>query len=70
MTNQAVSKRENTKQTYNDFVNEIAQSIKEIIKTGGDKNTKKQQDSDIKKSRQLLEEIKRGTYEQSNIEQL
>ena len=41
-----------------------------LLLNGGDKNTKKQQDSDIKKSRQLLEDIKRGTYEQSNIEQL
>ena len=35
MTVKKSDKKENTKQTYNDFVNEIAQSIKEIIKTGG-----------------------------------
>lgn len=29
------TKKENTKQTYSDFVNEIAQGIKEIIKNGG-----------------------------------
>ena len=41
-----------------------------LLLNGGDKNTKKQQDSDIKKSRQLLDNIKRGEYEQSKLEQL
>ena len=41
-----------------------------LLLNGGDKNTKKQQDSDIKKSRQLLDNINRGEYEQSKLEQL
>ncbi|WP_440998315.1 ArdC family protein [Cysteiniphilum litorale] len=35
MTVKKSNNKENTKQTYTDFVNEIAQSIKEIIQTGG-----------------------------------
>jgi len=40
-----------------------------LLLNGGDKNTAKQQNMDIKKSRQILEDIKRGSYEQSKIEQ-
>ncbi|WP_440618004.1 ArdC family protein, partial [Cysteiniphilum sp. 6C5] len=35
MTVKKSDKKENTKQTYTDFVNDIAQSIKEIIQNGG-----------------------------------
>ncbi|GGF91362.1 MULTISPECIES: ArdC family protein [Cysteiniphilum] len=35
MATKAANNKESTKQTYNDLVNDIAQSIKEIIKNGG-----------------------------------
>ncbi|WP_119343527.1 type II toxin-antitoxin system RelE/ParE family toxin [Facilibium subflavum] len=40
-----------------------------LLLNGGDKNTKKQQEKDIKKARELLENIKRGYYEQAEVKQ-